>query len=158
MRNSLRTGYWRRVRNSLRTFALLLFLLINACATQITGQNNGPMNDNQSLQQTTWWVEDIAGKGVIDMSHTTIEFTADGKLTGDTGCNRYFGSYEPVGKTIKFGPLAGTRKACADSLMNQEMAFYQAMEKVSHWEIAETGLLYLRDLKATSLIRASKVK
>jgi putative lipoprotein len=115
------------------------------------------MNDNPGLQGTTWWVEDIAGKGVIDRSHTTIEYTEDGKLVGDTGCNRYFGSYELAGKTIKIGPLAGTRKACAESLMNQEMAFYQAMEKVSHWEVAETGLLHLRDQEATGQIRASKI-
>lgn len=115
------------------------------------------MIDKPGLQGTSWWVEDIAGKGVIDMSHTTIEFTEDGRVAGDTGCNRYFGSYEIVGQTIEFGPLAGTRKACAESLMNQEMAFYQAMEKVSQWEIAETGLLHLRDGEATGLIRASKV-
>jgi heat shock protein HslJ len=143
---------------TLRTLAVSFLLLVNACTTQTATQGNEPMNDNPGLQGTSWWVEDIAGKGVIDMSHTTIEFTEDGKLAGDTGCNRYFGSYELVGKTIRFGPLAGTRKACAESLMNQEMVFYQAMEKVSHWEIAETGLLHLRDEAATSLIRASKVE
>ena len=63
------------------------------------------MNDKPALQGTNWWVEDIAGNGVIDMSHTT----------------------------------------------------YQAMEKVSHWEIAETGLLHLHDPETKSLIRASKI-
>ena len=114
------------------------------------------MDNKQEIQGTAWWVEDIAGRGVIDMSHTTIEFLEDGKVGGDTGCNRYFGSYETSGDSITFGPLAGTRKACAESLMNQEMAFYQAMEKVNRWEIADTGLLHLRDSEGKGLIRASR--
>lgn len=112
------------------------------------------MDNEQKIQGTAWWVEDIAGKGVIDMSHTTIEFLEDGKVAGDTGCNRYFGGYEITGEKITFGPLAGTRKACADSLMNQETAFYEAMGRVSRWEIAETGLLHLRDADGAGLIRA----
>ena len=116
------------------------------------------MDKEQNIQGTAWWVEDIAGKGVIDMSHTTIEFLADGKVAGDTGCNRYFGGYEILGEKLSFGPLAGTRKACATSLMNQEMAFYQVMEKVRRWEIADTGLLHLRDADGVGLIRAWKTE
>jgi len=115
------------------------------------------MNKNQSLTGTAWWVEDIGGKGVIDMSHTTIEFTGDGKVMGDTGCNRYFGSVEIVAMDIAFGPLAGTRKACAPALMDQEGRFFQAMGEINRWEIAETGLLYLSNGEARSLIRASKI-
>jgi len=116
------------------------------------------MNKPQSLAGTAWWVEDIAGHGVIDMSHTTVEFTDDGRVGGDTGCNRYFGGVDISGSGMTFGPLAGTRKACAESLMDQEMKFYQAMGKVVSWEIAETGLLYLRDAEAASLIRASWIE
>lgn len=114
------------------------------------------MDNKREIQGTAWWVEDIAGKGVIDMSHTTVSFLEDGKVAGDTGCNRYFGSYEIKGDSITFVPLAGTRKACVESLMNQEMAFYQAMEEVTRWEIADTGLLHLRDSDGTGLIRASR--
>ena len=46
---------------------------------------------------------------------------------------------------MSVGPLAGTRMACADSLMDQEIKFFQAMEKISSWEIAPAGLLHLRD-------------
>ena len=56
-----------------------------------------PKNEVQSLTGTSWWVEDIAGKGVVDMSHTTIEFLKDGKIAGDTACNRYFGGVEVEG-------------------------------------------------------------
>jgi len=120
-------------------------------------KESASMNTKVSLTGTSWWVEDIAGKGVVDMSHTTIEFPEEGKVGGDTGCNRYFGGVEIAGSNMKAGLLAGTRKMCAPALMDQEMALYQAMGKVTSWEIAETGLLYLRDADGVNLLRASKM-
>ena len=116
------------------------------------------MSEKHALTGTSWWVEDIAGKGVIDMSHTTIEFTDDGRVDGDTGCNRYFGSVEITETGVSFGPLAGTRKMCVPALMDQEQSFFQAMSSVSKWEIAETGLLHLRDVDGAGQLRASRVE
>ncbi len=111
-----------------------------------------------ALTDTEWWVEDIDGKGVMDMAHTTLHFLEQGRVAGDTGCNRYMGSAEVSGTSISFGPMAGTRKACAPSLMHQEMKFYQAIAKVVSWEVADTGLLHLRDADGNTMIRAWRVK
>jgi len=110
------------------------------------------------LTGTEWWVEDIENKGVMDMSHTTLHFLEQGKVAGDTGCNRYMGSAEISGTSISFGPMAGTRKACAPSLMDQEMKFYQAIAKVVSWEVADTGLLHLRGADGNTMIRAWRVE
>lgn len=120
-------------------------------------KESASINADISLTGTSWWVEDIAGQGVIDMSHTTIEFPQDGKVGGDTGCNRYFGSVEIAGSKMKAGALAGTRKMCPPALMDQERDLFQAMGKVASWELAETGLLYLRDANGVDLLRASKI-
>jgi heat shock protein HslJ len=131
----------------------LLLLAITGCA------NATKLNMTEfELTDTEWWVEDIDGKGVIDMSHTTLQFQAQGGVAGDTGCNRYRGSAEISGTSISFGPMAGTRKACAPSLMDQEMKFYQAVSKVMSWEIADTGLLHLKDADGNTLIRAWQVE
>ena len=135
---------------------LLLALLLLA----ITGFANATeMNMTEfELTDTEWCVEDIDGKGVIDMSHTTLQFLEQGGVAGDTGCNRYRGSAEVSGTSISFGPMAGTRKACAPSLMDQEMKFYQAIAKVVSWEIADTGLLHLKEANGNTLIRAWQVE
>ena len=139
---------------------MLITASVTSCAIDDWVQDRDPntISENQLLAGTSWWVEDIGGKGVIDMSHTTIEFTDDGRVVGDTGCNRYFGGIEISATEITVGALAGTRKACARSLMDQEMSFYQAMENVTQWEIAETGLLNLRDAEGKSQVRASKTE
>ena len=138
----------------LMLFNLLFLSATSSCATDAMKQGSTVGAEAQSLPGTAWWVEDINGRGIIDNSHTTIEFTDDGRIVGDTGCNRYFGSIEISGSGINLGPLAGTRKACPGALMDQELRFYQAMEKVSQWEIAKTGLLHLCDAGGDDLIRA----
>ena len=135
---------------------LIAILSLTACTRTTEQQGESPMTIQASLTETDWWVEDIAGKGVVDRSHTTIQFAEDGKVVGSTGCNQYFGSAEIEGSNISFGPLAGTRMMCPASLMDQEMKFFQAMGNVTNWEIAKTDLLHLRDAEGNDLLRASR--
>ncbi len=136
---------------------VLLLALLLLAVTNFANATEVNMTEFE-LTDTEWWVEDIDGKGVIDMSHTTLQFMEQGGVAGDTGCNRYRGSAEVSGTSISFGPMAGTRKACAPSLMDQEMKFYQAVAKVVSWEIADTGLLHLKDADGNTLIRAWQVE
>ena len=132
---------------------ILTLLAITSCA------NSTEVNMTEfELTDTEWWAEDIDGKGVIDTSHPTLHFLEVGRVAGDTGCNRYNGSVEISGASISFGPMAGTRKACAPSLMDQEMKFYQAIAKVVSWEVADTGLLHLKDADGKTVIRAWRVE
>ena len=140
------------------TALLTTWLALNLAHADGAKPGNDDMDTSKYLQDTAWWVEDIAGKGVIDMSHTTVEFSEPGRISGDTGCNRYFGSVTIKNSGIEVGPLAGTRKACAPALMDQEMKFYRAMSEVRTWELADTGLLHLRGSDGTDLIRASRIE
>ena len=134
--------------------SLALLLLAITSFANATGVN---MTEFE-LTDTEWWAEDIDGNGVIDMSHTTLHFLENGRVAGDTGCNRYNGSVEISGASISFGPMAGTRKACAPALMDQEMKFYQAVAKVVSWEVPETGLLHLKNADGHTIIRAWRVE
>jgi len=128
-------------------------LIITGCVTATE-----TIKPEFELTDTEWWVEDIGGTGVIDMSHTTVHFLEQDSVAGDTGCNRYRGLVEIVGANISFGPLAGTRKACAASLMDQEVKFYQAMASVVSWQLHDSGLLYLEDSVGNTVIRAWRVE
>jgi len=112
-----------------------------------------------SLLGSTWWVEDIAGRGVIDMSHTTIGFPEAGRVEGDTACNRYFGGVDIDADTISFGQMAVTERACTQTaLMKQESKFLRALSKVTRWRVAVTGLLHLDDDKGKTWIRAVRTE
>ncbi|MEJ2535190.1 MAG: META domain-containing protein [Gammaproteobacteria bacterium] len=142
-------------RTSILLFLTAVTLLLAAHIADATA-SEVPM-ENDLLTGTEWWVEDIGGGGVIDNSHTTVRFVEAGRVAGDTGCNRYMGSYEMDETALKFGPLAGTRRACIPALMDQEAKFYAAMARVTTWEVAETGLLHLRDADGETVIRAARV-
>jgi putative lipoprotein len=133
-------------------------LLLAACHMTPAPMGDGSPPEAKSLDDSYWWVEDIDGVGVLDNSHTTIGFSGAGQVTGDSGCNRYRGSAAIDGNTLRFGPLAGTRRACPPAVMNQELRFYQAMEQVAAWRIAGTGLLHLVNAQGQVLLRAAPIE
>ena len=67
-----------------------------------------------------WLLEDLGGRGVMDMVRTTIEFDAEGKVVGSGGCNRFTGGYTFEDGRLEIGPLAGTKMMCPEAVMAQE--------------------------------------
>ena len=78
-------------------------------------------------------LEDLGGAGVIDNSMATLEFPESGKVAGRGSCNRFFGSVEISGESIKFGQLGSTRMACPEAVMNQESRYFQALEAAERY-------------------------
>lgn len=58
----------------------------------------------------------------------TVTFTKDGKVFGDSGCNRFTGGYKVKGRTITIGPLASTLMACPQRQMDAEFAFLTKLQ------------------------------
>lgn len=93
-----------------------------------------------------WLAEDINGGGVIDNLQTTLEIGADGKVSGNGGCNRFSGSATIEGDKIIFGDLASTMMACTEAAMDQEMKFHAALAAARSFRIdAEQRKLFLDD-------------
>lgn len=91
----------------------------------------------QSLADTSWRVVNInngrqAVVGMVSDSTVTMEFDDEGRVSGDTGCNRYTASYRTAGDALEFSSVATTRRACPDpSLADQEQAFLRALASVA---------------------------
>jgi heat shock protein HslJ len=125
----------------IRNATIAGWLLLAACAPK---QPAPAVIDPTTLGGVTWRLEELAGRGVIDNSHVTIEFLPDGNVTGSGGCNRYSGSATLKGPQITFTPLASTMMACAPELMDQEMRFYAALGKASTVSFDKTGALLIQ--------------
>jgi heat shock protein HslJ len=144
-------------RSSILLFITAVSMLVLAYLMDATAE--GPnVQKTQSLLGTEWWVEDIDQGGVVDRVHTTISFPEPGRVAGDGGCNRYMGGVEIDGSAITFGQLAGTMMMCPEAVMNQDRRFHQALARVVSWEVAETGLLHLKDADGQTIVRAWEVK
>lgn len=60
----------------------------------------------------------------------TMQFHADGTLSGNSGCNNYNGAYRIEGDRLYISQIAGTRRACGEKeKMQYESFFYQHLQK-----------------------------
>ncbi len=66
----------------------------------------------------------------------TIQFGADGNVSGVSACNNYAGSFtETPPDGLTFGPLAGTQKACDDATNQLEQEYLAALANVTTYQI-----------------------
>lgn len=65
----------------------------------------------------------------------TLQFGADGRVSGMGGCNAFTGAYTVDGDRLAIGPLAATRKACMQppTVMAQEAAYLKALESTARF-------------------------
>ena len=107
------------------------------------------------LVGTTWTLTTIASgdavSSVLNGTEVTAEFTADATVAGSAGCNRYSGSYTWTGDQLSFSPLASTKMACADDVMEQEGAFLASMQDVGTFSI-EGAQLTLMNMSGAVLL------
>lgn len=132
---------------------LLSCLAVLLLAMGCTGAKWGIASELE-LVGHAWLVEDIDGRGVIDVLQSTVEFENNTRIVGMAGCNRFFGPVELDGKNIEIGPLAATRKFCTQAVMVQEQRLMSALEHVTRYEFSETILfMYADDTPVLRLTR-----
>jgi len=94
------------------------------------------------LVGTTWNATGINnGRGgvasLVAGSAVTATFSADGRLAGSAGCNRYTASYTTgQGDSLGLGAGAATKRMCADpGVMQQEQQFLAVFPQVARFAI-----------------------
>lgn len=77
-------------------------------------------------------------------SGATLNFSANGRYSGNTGCNSYGGAYTGGTKgSVTFGAAMMTRRACVAEEKNQlEANFMSLLAEAKYYRVAE-GQLYL---------------
>jgi heat shock protein HslJ len=100
-----------------------------------------------SLGGTNWMVLAYNnGRGAVTTVQSgtamTVDFGADGIVSGNAGCNTYSGSYSYSDdeKSVSIGPLATTRMACPEPVMAEEQAFLTALQASTQYEITSERL------------------
>ena len=87
---------------------------------------------------------DDAIRSVEPDTDLTAGFSADGTISGDTGCNGFHGPYTLEGDKLDVGPLAATKKACPTKAASQQEAGYlAALESAARIERAGPQLTLL---------------
>lgn len=125
----------------------LAVLALQACANDGAGGSDDAGTDPDALVGVVWRLDDpsiaaLAG-GVPDPAAVSLEF-ADGRVSGRSACNSYFGDYTADDDgSLSVGALGGTEMACEEPLMTLESAYLAALADVTGFSI-DAGALTLR--------------
>jgi putative lipoprotein len=98
------------------------------------------------LAGTEWGLAGDVGKAA-----RFIQFRADGRVTGSSGCNRFTGKCAQDGGTLTMGPLATTRMACPPEIMQREQEFLALLGKIRHVDRTNRRLI-LKDVDGNVLM------
>ena len=85
-----------------------------------------------------------------------VHFDPAGKISGNGGCNQFFGAYTTSGDRIAIGPLASTRKGCP-GLIAIESAFFATLQAAKSF-VQEGSTLTLYDAAGTKLAHFVRAK
>jgi putative lipoprotein len=115
---------------------------------------NGVTKPNaEALYGTKWIAEEIDGKPSIAEVLSSFEVAAEGRVSGQGGCNRYFGRSVATTEAFAIANLGATKMACLPPLMDQEAQFFDALGRVRGFVIGETdGKLRLLDATAAPVV------
>jgi heat shock protein HslJ len=88
------------------------------------------------LTGKVWALTELKGNPPVAGTGISAEFTADGKVAGSAGCNRYSGTYTVSGSNITFSTqMAMTMMMCEQAVMDQETAYMQALSEAKSFAV-----------------------
>jgi heat shock protein HslJ len=131
---------------------LVLALVVASCAT--TGGSSLAPPD---LSGTRWFVTRIDGRPPLRNVPLTADFTVEGRINGDSGCNGFSGPYIQTGSTVEIGELLSTRRACVDSAVQQQESRLLDILQGASMARLEHGQLHLRAGDGTLVLAPASV-
>ena len=116
-------------RTTSKIAVMALAVLIVACGAGPTG--------GADLQDTEWVLVTLKEEPPLAESAPSAEFSED-QISGSTGCNTYFGTYEAGGDELSIGAVAVTEMWCMEpeGAMDQEQSFLDALASVTGYRLA----------------------
>jgi putative lipoprotein len=105
------------------------------------GEGEPPSAGPPPLPGSAWRLDELGGADVLAGTSPTLEFSEAGKVAGHGSCNRFFGTVEISGDSLRFGPLGSTRMACAEAVLRQEGRYLKALEGAERFGIDGAELL-----------------
>ena len=120
-------------------FAFFLLFLAGISLVMMQGKEMARQNmpgGGVGMTGTTWRPTVIGAKEMPADSGMFVEFSVDGSINGNGGCNSFFGSLQKKDDGIVVGELGSSRMACPGKIMDREVAFMQALQNAV---VFETG-------------------
>jgi putative lipoprotein len=110
-----------------------------------------------SLVGATWSLTTIGGQPVIEGTKLTAAFSSEDRVTGNAGCNSYFGRARVEADRLSVGPLGSTLMACVrEGVMEQEARYLASLEAATRYTIRGDELRLGPSAGEVTLVFASR--
>ena len=110
-------------------------IVLTACTSPASQAEGG------DLTGKVWAITELTGKPPVAGTGISAEFSADGKVRGSAGCNRYSGTYTISANSITFSsPMATTMMMCDAAVMEQETAYLKALGEAKTYAVKDDQL------------------
>lgn len=134
--------------------SLAAVLLITVAIVSGCRENAKPVNKDLIVGKV-WEMTKLGGND-LNMSNypdgaPTINFTADGRISGKTGCNTYHGSYELDGDSITLDLGAMTKMFCIEP---GEIEFTMAVVVINKMKFIDGSLVMMNGEKEVMEFRS----
>ncbi|MFZ3483227.1 META domain-containing protein [Sphingomonas sp. 3-13AW] len=120
-------------------------MLASGCATTAR-------TDSAALVGSEWRITQIGGAAVAPESRAAISFDADGRFSGNAGCNRMIGTYRADGPALSLSNAGLTKMLCAPAEMKQESDLVELLGDVDSYRIDPAGTLVLTTRSGTRIV------
>jgi heat shock protein HslJ/uncharacterized lipoprotein NlpE involved in copper resistance len=96
------------------------------------------------LENTYWKLVELSGRSIAigpgqQEPHLRLESVLR-RVTVSGGCNSFRGGYQVNQGNLRFTPMAGTKKACPEAVMDQESALLKALEATATFRLFTEAL------------------
>ena len=108
---------------------------MNACARTMASRS--------MLRGGIWFVEQLGGGPIVEMSRITLTFGANGRVSGSASCNTYSAGYVLTGEGLTITMPIASMRSCEAPYMAQEAAFLETLRGVTRFELTPDGVLTL---------------
>ena len=94
-----------------------------------------PPETPNPMLDIVWSVTSIGGDPVLPQNQVTLSIAADHRVGGSGGCNSYFAAADFSEPPLSFSPVASTKMACDQPIMEQETHFFAALGATASYEL-----------------------
>jgi heat shock protein HslJ len=149
--------YMKRPGVVISIVGALSFVLIAVLVAGCGGNTNAgsSSDDSKSLEGTLWQATEIAGVKSVSTKageSSTAKFSG-GKLAGSGAVNTYTAAYTTgPGNTIEIGAPVSTMMAGPQAAMDQETAYFAAIQKAATYKVDSKSLTLL-DKDGATLVK-----
>lgn len=152
------------MKNILKTIlivAITLQISIFTYSCKAAKNSTLATNDSISVVEGTWVLDEFEGKPASESFKGKIPFMVldftENKISGNSGCNSYFGSFVLDNNTLKTSSIASTLMLCMED--NKEKEFLQIFENPKEIIVVDSKLSMMdNSKKVASFVKGLDMK